>query len=151
MKFFIKIALVLFLFSSVLASSVMKRKRNQDGGPLSTLNQGQRLDATNKKYYAILQADGFLVVFSTGAFNGKGKDNEIWRSNQKNKGKAPYKVWMQDDGNLVIYDASSPIWASQTNGVGKGPYKLLLQDDGNLVVYDSINKSIWASNTMGKI
>jgi hypothetical protein len=150
MKFAIKIIITLFLLGTILNNNLMKRKRTQDGGPLSTLNQGQRLDSTNKKYFATMQTDGNFVLYSAGSFNGKGKDNPIWATNTMGKGTAPYKVWMQDDGNLVLYDSKSPIWASNTGGKGKGPYKLLLQDDGNFVLYDSTNAPIWASNTMGK-
>jgi len=150
MKFAIKIIFALFLLGSVLNTNLMKRKRTQDGGPLSTLNQGVKLESTNKKYFAIMQTDGNFVLYSAGSFNGKRKDNPIWASNTMRKGTGPYKVWMQNDGNLVVYDSKSPIWASNTSGKGKGPYKLLLQDDGNFVLYDSVNAVIWASNTNGK-
>lgn len=71
----------------------------------------------------------------------------LWQSNSSNKGVAPYKWIMQEDGNLVIYDSRNlPIWASNTDGKGKAPYRLIMQDDSNLVIYDSKNLPIWASN-----
>lgn len=63
---------------------------------------------------------------------------------------AKYKLVMQTDGNLVVYDGTRPIWASNTNGKGVGPYQATMQDDGNLVVYDSTRKPLWASNTYRK-
>lgn len=88
-----------------------------------------------------------------------------------------YRLSMQTDGNLVIYNPSAPIWASgtyrtdtntlvmQTDGnlVMYGPggprwasntwkspaNSVVLQDDGNLVMYGPAG-AIWASNTVGR-
>jgi len=58
---------------------------------------------------------------------------------------------MQDDGNLVLYDAhQSPIWASNTWNKGSKPHHLVQQDDGNLVLYDAHRTATWSSNTYGK-
>ena len=57
---------------------------------------------------------------------------------------------LQDDGNLVVYDANkNPIWATGTNGQGEGPYKLKVQEDGNVVLYDKDKNPLWATNTAG--
>lgn len=43
--------------------------------------------------------------------------NSVWSSNTKNIGKAERKLAMQEDGNLVIYEAHNlPIWATMTFG-----------------------------------
>jgi hypothetical protein len=61
-----------------------------------------------------------------------------------------FKLILQEDGNLVIYDElKNAIWASNTDGVGEGPYNLYLQGDGNLVIYDKNKTPTWASNTVG--
>jgi hypothetical protein len=40
-----------------------------------------------------------------------------WSSNSKGKGTPPYKLTMQDDGNLVVYDSTNtPTWATGTYG-----------------------------------
>ena len=55
---------------------------------------------------------------------------------------------MQDDGNLVIYDATNqPIWASNTNGIGPRPHHLVMQFDRNLVIYGSDGKPTWSTGT----
>jgi cell wall-associated NlpC family hydrolase len=59
-----------------------------------------------------------------------------------------YKLDMQGDGNLVIYENGSAIWASSTAGTGSANY-LVMQGDGNLVVYNRAGKPVWASNTAG--
>ncbi len=56
-----------------------------------------------------------------------------------------YALYMQPDGNLVLYaPGSRPTWASHTNG--KGGYRATMQTDGNFVVYDRHNKALWASS-----
>ena len=59
-----------------------------------------------------------------------------------------FVLWLQDDGNLVIYDGGSAIWRASLQ-----PGKLLLnQTDGNLVLYADQDKplpanAVWASGT----
>lgn len=90
-----------------------------------------------------------------------------------------YTLFMQNDGNLVLWaPGKRVIWSSNTGGRsgvdgllqqgdanlvlyahgaiwstglgGPGPHKLLLQNDGNLVVYGS-NGGIWSTGTANKI
>ena len=69
----------------------------------------------------------------------------LWRASDSTIGK-PGTCVMQDDGNLVIYDANKkPLWASNTSGSPGAT--LVPQDDGNLVIYDRSGKPIWATNT----
>ena len=57
-----------------------------------------------------------------------------------NKGKSPYKLYMQGDGNLVAYGVSGAIWATGTNNQGMGPYKAILENDCNFALYDNTKK-----------
>lgn len=54
-------------------------------------------------------------------------------------------LFMQPDGNLVLYDAANqPRWATGTNG--RAVTHVIMQPDGNLVIYR--NKTpLWASDT----
>jgi len=61
----------------------------------------------------------------------------FWNSGTSGKGTAPYNLVLQDDGNLVLYDAGSTgpdpalhIWSSGTNGKGTAPFNLTMQNDG---------------------
>ena len=63
-------------------------------------------------------------------------------------GDGRFKMVVQGDGNLVIYQSNQPIWASNTSGIGTPGFKLAIQSDGNVVMYGK-NASIWASNTAG--
>lgn len=54
-------------------------------------------------------------------------------------------LFMQPDGNLVLYDAANhPRWATSTNG--RAVTHVIMQPDGNLVIYNKKNPR-WASNT----
>jgi hypothetical protein len=58
---------------------------------------------------------------------------------------------MQTDGNLVIYDGSSPIWATGTWNLpsDRRPTHANMQSDGNLVLYNDANQASWASGSWG--
>ncbi|MBV5242381.1 tandem-95 repeat protein [Mycolicibacterium sp. PAM1] len=60
-----------------------------------------------------------------------------------------YRLWLQGDGNLVLYDEHQnhkALWA--TNKFG-GNHTVTMQTDGNLVVYSG-STAVWASGTNGK-
>ena len=156
MKLLLAILQVFLILEIVLNSRL--RTSAKTSSELRT-NQNEltyRIQSKNKNYYAQLNGSGQFQVFSTAPSNGKPSDNLIWNSfTDKGKkgngqGSAPFKVVMQQDGNLVIYDKNRAIWASDTNGKGSAPFSVIMQDDGNLVIYDSGNKPTWASNTMGR-
>lgn len=64
-------------------------------------------------------------------------------------GDGRFKMVVQGDGNLVIYQNGRSIWASNTGGKGTPGFKLAMQSDGNLVMYGG-SGVLWASNTDGK-
>ena len=54
------------------------------------------------------------------------------------------RMWLQTDGNLVIYYNGKAVWASTT----KGADRLHMQSDGNLVLFAG-SKAVWQSHTSG--
>lgn len=88
-----------------------------------------------------------------------------------------FRLLMQADGNLVLYQGDSALWSSQTNGTGANfaafgldcrlavyqggaslwssgapsvaGCNLALQNDGNLVIYSPSGSPVWTSNTSG--
>ena len=61
-----------------------------------------------------------------------------------------YKLVVQSDGNLALYNSGLAIWSSQTYQKGTGPYFLKMQPDNHLCLYDNHGTCTWASNTHGK-
>lgn len=57
-----------------------------------------------------------------------------------------FVLWMQDDGNLVLYGPEGPLFATGTNGRG---VQVEMQYDGNVVVYDASHHPVWATGTQG--
>jgi hypothetical protein len=58
-----------------------------------------------------------------------------------------YKVAMETDGNLVMYDIDKPVWGSNTAGSGANIAEM--RDDGDLVIYHEGDKPAWTSRTRG--
>jgi len=61
-----------------------------------------------------------------------------------------FSLYMQEDGNLVVYENGKPLWASGTFGKGSPPYVLAMQEDGNLVVYGKDVEPVWHLNSAKK-
>ncbi len=114
---------------------------------LAVMNQGQYVQSLNNSFFLRLNSDGNLVLYTS---NDWSRSSAIWMSNSANKGVAPYRLTMQSDGNLVVYDATNAaMWASGSCFRGSAPYRLVSQNDGNVVIYDSSNQATWATNTYG--
>ncbi|KAF9073159.1 hypothetical protein BDP27DRAFT_1360388 [Rhodocollybia butyracea] len=101
--------------------------------------------------YGVLKSGQFMkspdgkhaATLSNGNF---GVDSD-WHTNTAGKGASPWKLVLQEDANLVIYDGDGkPTWASQTRigRFSKPPYRLELQDDGNLVIYSKGGRPFWS-------
>ena len=111
------------------------------------MESGQEMISENGEYVVKVQSDGNLVLY-------KGSD-VLWASGTHGDGREPYKMTMQSDNHLVLFDADSKvIWAPDVY-IGKDEHQwkeggyAVLQDDGNLVVYDGDNKAMWATETHG--
>lgn len=113
--------------------------------PNIVLKQNNYIQSSNGKYSTVMQPDGNLVLYASGAFSA---ENALWASGTNGRGSGPYKCTMQSDNNLVVYDGSgAALWASNTWKKGQTGARCIMQNDGNLVVYDGSGKPIWASGT----
>jgi hypothetical protein len=109
------------------------------------LSQNSFLASNNHRFYVRLQDDGNFVLYNGPDFQAK---FAVWASNTGGVGQAPFRLVVQNDGNMVIYDRNgTATWSSNTWSQGVAPYRLVMQDDRNLVLYDSNNKATWSSNT----
>ncbi|MGB4758576.1 MAG: hypothetical protein WBP26_00810 [Candidatus Saccharimonadales bacterium] len=121
---------------------------NQTFTPLNSRSAGGNLDinqslySNNGLFRLLMQGDGNLVLYKTGA-------GAIWASNTAGRGNS--YMAMQTDGNLVVYAFSyGPTWASNTSGPANNGSRLLVQDDGNVVVYGPAGQPLWSSGTNGR-
>lgn len=118
--------------------------------PGQKLLQCQALKSADGSHLLSIQSDGNLVLYNTTV--NTYPQNSPFATNtavgEIGKGIAPYNLFYQNDGNIVLYDSvSAVIWASNT--VNKASTKLVLQNDGNLILYNG-NIVIWGTNTNGK-
>jgi len=100
--------------------------------------------ADNCYYWAAVQEDGNFVIYR-GLYPNN--PEAVWQSLTSGHGSPPYTLFMQTDGNLVLYSGSGYTWSTGTNGVGAGPWTLTMQNDGNLVIYDATGGATWNAGT----
>lgn len=110
------------------------------------LMNGRYLMSPYGNFYLVMQADGNLVLYSSGQFI---PHFATWSSNTKGKGSGPYHLVMQNDANLVIYDSTgAATWSSNTWSPNpSSSYRLVVQDDGNVVLYDANNGVSFSTGT----
>ncbi|MGH7196895.1 MAG: hypothetical protein ACREGJ_03995 [Candidatus Saccharimonadales bacterium] len=117
-------------------------KRSGNSASLTKLDSGQSLETGQSLYspddYTIvaMQGDGNLVIY---------RDfRAVWSSGTNVTGGK--RLTMQNDGNLVITNASGgTVWSSGTTG-NPGAY-FMAQADSNTVVYTSSSNPVWSSGT----
>jgi hypothetical protein len=82
-------------------------------------------------------SDGNLELWDTAS------QTLVWQSGTGNRGAA--RLSMQEDGNLVIYDAEgAPLWASDT--ADNPGAALVVESGGEMMVCTVDQKPIWKTN-----
>lgn len=123
------------IFSSPINSNYAKTNAPNP----SVIFAGQSLDSATRKYRFTLQQDGNLVLYSN--------STAVWNSGTF--GRPSHHLFIQRDGNIVIYDANSrPIW--HTSSFGQNTSQLVVQDDGNVVLYGPRDEVFWQTFTFGR-
>jgi len=92
-----------------------------------------------------------LVVDNNGnvVFSDVNTGKVYWSTNTAGKGTAPFRLTMQDDGNLVLADShGATLWSSGTAGVANAcaPYSLKVRDMTKLTVVDCNVEPLWSSS-----
>ena len=107
--------------------------RDNDGNPKEPMYSDVR---------AALSGDTWLAALSPG--------RSLFRGAAMKSNDGRFTLWMQADGNLVLYDVRTgtprAIWVQGNQRA----YRLSNQHDGNLVLYDQADNALWASGTSGK-
>jgi surface antigen len=101
-----------------------------------TLSKGQYIRSSDKRFVALMQTDGNLVIY--------GPAYEV-RWHTRTNGYPGARLVMQGDGNLVVYTSSTALWNSGTNGYGNS--FVVMQNDANFVVYTDYGKATWSYKT----
>nr|BAR23313.1 putative phage minor tail protein L [uncultured Mediterranean phage uvMED] len=88
------------------------------------------------------------LTFTTGA-NQLTARNSLYEGQELVSSNGWYRLRVQPDGNLVIYDKAGTVIWTHGQGVrspqGNGRYELRMQGDGNLVMYDrDTNAVVWS-------
>ena len=85
---------------------------------------------------------------STGGGCGSMTANQQLTANQSTPScDGRFKLILQGDGNLVLYEGGTALWASGT--AGKASANAIMQGDGNFVIYDTAGSPLWSSGTAG--
>nr|AAC49413.1 mannose-specific lectin precursor [Polygonatum multiflorum] len=107
--------------------------------------------ASNSSILLILMATiaifGLMVASPCAADNSLTSPNSLPSGHSLNTGS--YRLIMQADCNLVVYDSGKPVWATNTGGLARD-CRLTMHNNGNLVIYDRSNSVIWQTNTNEK-
>lgn len=102
-------------------------------------------------HYRLDRADNRSVVERSGPFQGPtlGWHGTLAAGQALLSADARFRLTLEHDGNLVLYDASgTAFWSTGTGGSGAS--HLEMQNDGNLVLYTATDQYVWASNTDGQ-
>jgi subtilisin family serine protease len=103
--------------------------------PGDSLTVDQRITSPNGRHFLILQGDDNLVLYNDGQPKFATATN-----NQGSK-----LVFMQHDGNFVLYDGNGqPLWATGTGGSSGS--RIIVEDSGQLVLYGESYSKIWVSH-----
>jgi surface antigen len=101
-----------------------------------TLNGGQFIRSSDKRFVALMQSDGNLVVYGPAY-------QVLW--NTRTSGNGGARLIMQGDGNLVVYVGSKALWNSETAGTGSS--NAIVQNDANFVTYAASGSATWSYKT----
>jgi hypothetical protein len=157
------------VWANYIANSAVNSLNMQPDGNLVEYDSSNKpLWASNTSgnpgAYLTTQTDGNLVLYSStnqplwqsntvsvpnhlSRINNSLAIGKIYINQSLETADRNYQLMMQGDGNLVLYNNSTPIWASMT--VGKSVSYLAMQGDGNLVLYNTQGAPVWASYTNG--
>lgn len=103
-----------------------------------SLKPGQRMPQCNGRFELVMLTNGNLVLYMEG-------NVELWSSGTT--GNPGAHVRMQNDGNLVIYQDSTPLWSTGTQG--NPGARLQLRNGGNLRVLSPSKTALWQTRTGG--
>ncbi|XP_070497160.1 B-type lectin plumieribetin-like [Chironomus tepperi] len=129
----LKYSLLLLLIS---ATTILARSVLESG---ADIGNEEMLVSDNNRYFLRLEKSGDLAVYDK-----KDMKKKFWSS--KTEGSESKMLYMQGDGNLVLYKQGQAMWHTDTaSRYNRGDY-LKLENDGTLNIYHkSTDDVIWTS------
>ena len=113
------------------------------------LKSGEELVSGNGRFKLKFGADGHLDIYDN--------NNRTWGAARNGEHsrlalpwKAPFKICLKPDGDLVQTDANykgvfgTEVWQLYTGGKDNGPFRMIMQDNGNLIIAGS-RQLVWAN------
>ena len=102
---------------------------------------------SSKGYNRLISSKGFLQASGSGLVYHT-SNNVTPALSAYAQGQGPFRLVMQNDRNLVVYDRNTrPIAATGTDlkpgDVYNGPYRAILTDDHNLTIVDKMDGVVW--------
>jgi hypothetical protein len=117
-----------------------------DGAPLwasGTMGRGGSFVMPGDDGNLVLYAAGSAPVWATGTIDNQLAAGErIMAGQSLDAPNGRYRLAMQTDGNLVLYDGDRPRWSSDTRGKG---LSLQLRKDGDLVIFKADGHPLWST------
>ena len=100
-------------------------------------------------YVATMRDDGDFVITTIADKATTDVTKYIFSTDTQLKGTPPYRMYLLEDGNLVLYDADNTrLWMSGTtkSDTNNAPYKTMLGTDGKLSTFDVNGNVVWSTN-----
>jgi hypothetical protein len=130
----LKYSLLIFLISITLILCRSILKSGED------LYNDEMLVSDNNRYFLRLEKSGDLILYDKNDLKKK-----IWSSGTA--GTESKMLYMQRDGNLVLYKQGKAMWHTNTASLYNSGDYLKLEDDGTLdVLHTNPKRVIWSSN-----
>ena len=102
-------------------------------------------------YNRLISSNGFLEASDSGLVyrTTNGSVVPVLSTNSPGQGEGPFRLVMQNDRNLVVYDKNTQAIAAtgtdlQPGEVYKGPYRAILTSAHNLSIVDKMGGFVWS-------
>eukprot|EP01084_Bolivina_argentea_P299048 515460_1 len=115
-----------------------------------TIETGEGLLSTNRKFSAVLQGDGNFVVYQLDPNSG-GIIRYLWASWTQGSSEPRHIVYQGDNNVCMRNDVGTTIWCTMAHTTGVPTGGFVMQGDSNLAVYNGNGVFLWGSVQNGGI
>ncbi|MBN8232182.1 hypothetical protein JYK02_32175 [Corallococcus macrosporus] len=113
------------------------------------LGVGEYLYSCDRMHFLTFRTFGVLELVKVTFTSTSTIYQTTWSTEASTGGQGGYGLYMQGDGNLVIYTGlMRPLWHTSTGG--QPGSSLAVQNDGNVVIYSPQGQALWNTGTWGQ-